>query len=306
MTNATVTSNRTSQDGTAITERQLPNVTSQVLGQIMKWQQSGTIELPPGYNAGNAINAARLVLENVKNASGKSIISNGQLDESVVTRNSVLTALHKYVSLGLNTDLDQAYFIVYGNLLQCQRSYHGEQALAKRIRPEIEFYSDTVRKGETLRLKKKWSNVAGYITVLEEHKFDPDRSAEIVGAYCGAVDTTTGEDLGLVYFSTLEIKKHWAVNAAYKENGNGFHQKWAQEMSVKVVIAKRAKMIYKSAPNSRLKAVIQRLDDDTIEAEVAEEAAQNANKEVLQIEAKQVDTATGEIVAADDGQGAGF
>jgi len=282
------------KNGSEITKRP-PGVVGEVFNSIMKLQQAGAIELPPGYSAGNALNSARLVLLGVQNANHAFILKDGDVDENVVSRTSVVMALQKYISLGLNVDFDQAYFIVYGKTLQCQRSYRGEESLAKRVRPEIEFYSDSVRQGEHCLLEKAWSREAGYITVVKEHRFDPDRPEEIVSAYCGAVNKITGEDLGVKSMSMSEIKKHWAVNSMYKENGAGVHQKWPEAMCLKVVISARARSIYKGAPDSRLKATIQRLDDDVIEMQVEADAAENANKEFLSLPAGQTNIETGEV-----------
>ena len=286
-------------------------ITDLVWADVEKRQKLGAITLPSDYNVGNALNSAWLKMQTAANKDGKLIFKDGAIDTSVVTENSVKNALHDYVIQGLNVAKNQCYFFPYGNQLVCQRSYFGDLAVAERVRPGITFFSDSIRKGEKLTVKKKWGK-AGLIDYIEDHTTSFPRDPEVIGAYAGAVDTATGDLIAITIFDIDRIKKSWNMSKLYniaQPNPTGTHSQFSDEMAIRTVVRHLCKGIINSSDDSELAQAIRRQEIDATEAEVVEDAAQNANKEALQLpspEPKVVNSDTGEIVQDEAPNEAGF
>jgi recombination protein RecT len=293
------------QNNTVQVQPKTSKVTDLVWVEVAKRQKLGAIALPANYDAGNALNLAWLKLQTAENKDHKPVYRDGALDTSVVTEVSVKNALLDYVIQGLNVAKNQCYFIVYGNQLLCQRSYFGDMAVAERVRPGITFFYDSIRSGEQLTLKKRWSKAGGFIDHIEEHTTGFPRNDEVIGAYAGVMDNATGELIGLTIFDIVRIKKSWNMSKLYNiadPSPAGTHVKFPEEMAIRTVVRHLCKGIINASNDAELLSAIQRQDNDAIEAEVAEDAAQNANREVLQIPAPSTESkvhviqSTGEIV----------
>ena len=206
-----------------------------------------------------------------------------------------MNALHDMVIQGLNPAKKQCYFIVYGNVLSCQRSYFGEMLLCKRILPGIEFYHDTIREGEEFSLSKLRTR-RGLVTVIDVHKPGFPRSEVIVGAYCGIV-SKDGIDAGADVMDMATIRKSWAQSKTYKgAESNTPHNKFPAEMALRTVIRHRTKMILNMASDAHLRNAILRQAIDATEGEIMEESAENANTQPLALDLPAgVDVATGEM-----------
>lgn len=261
-------------------------ITTRVLEQIDSLRSKGMINLPDNYDVGNALNSAWLEIQTVQNKDKRPVIKNGNVDTSVVTINSVVNALHDYAIQGLNCMKDQCYFIVYGDALTMQRSYYGDMHLASTVRPNTEFYGDTIRKGEKFIVAKKWSQFAGLVSVVTEHEIPFPRAEEIVGVYAGAIDTHSGDDLGIVLMSFDEVKKSWSMSPTYKYSTKEKptpHDKFPHEMALRTAFRKRATPIITTSGDATLLAAVMRQDLDQAEAEIAMDAEENANATVLEL-----------------------
>jgi recombination protein RecT len=291
-----------------------PRITTQILKQVESLMSRGAITLPADYNVGNALNSAWLKLQTIQNRDSKPIIVKGELDNSVVTSTSVANALHDYVIQGLNCSKNQAYFIVYGQSLSCQRSYFGDMAVSERVRPEITFYFDTIRKGEEFLVGKEWVKSAGLISTVNRHVTGFPRDPEIIGAYCGIVDTRTGDNLGMTLMDIDRIRKSWNMSKLFSPsqqspNGTGIHAKFTEEMALRTVVRHRCKSIINSSSDALLMESVHRQENDTIESDVSEDALENANRETLSLpepKAIDVDPGTDEIQEDNEAKGAGF
>lgn len=284
MNNPTPTQTKPAQGAEIVnlpTTAQVPNVVANVSKNIRSYVEKRSLVLPQNYSAENALKSAWLMLQDVVNLDSKPIIKNGQLT-GVVTEHSVANALLDMVIQGLNPSKKQCYFIVYGDKLTMQRSYFGEMALAKRIKPEIEFYSDVIREGDTFTTEKGWRNQVGYVTTVGKHEQAWPRKPGLTGAYIGTVDKETGEDMGILVMDIDRIKKSWGQSKTYKpDNSNCVHNKFPDEMALRTVTRRICKPIINSSDDALLLESVQRQEDDALEAEIEEEALEHANGEVL-------------------------
>lgn len=242
------------------------------LDQIKRHVAEGKLNVPQNYSDVNAIQSAWLILQDTKGSNNAPVLTS-------CTVPSIVNALRTMVIQGLDPTKKHCYFIGYGNSLQCQRSYFGDMMLAQRSKPGIEFYYSVVRDGDEFEVEiirgKKF--VASHKT-----KFANADNA-IIGAYCGVTDAD-GTDLGATVMTAKDIKQSWQQSKTYKEGGNGTHQKFEEEMTLRTVIRKCCKPIINSSNDELLMAAVAESERDYIDAELAEEVDQYGNGEVLTIE----------------------
>ena len=251
-----------------------------VAKKIQEFQGSGELQLPADYSAANAMKAAFLILQDTVDRNKKPVLE-------VCTQNSIANALLSMVVQGLNPDKKQLYFIAYGQQLTAQRSSFGAMALAKRVDPTIEtFAAEVIYEGDTL----KYEIVRGQkVIVRHEQEFGNIDKAKIVGAYCMVIGTG-GEIKSTVLMTFDEIKQAWKQSKMnpIDDKGNvkasGTHGKFTAEMCIRTATNKACKPIINSSSDATiLGRAIKEAEAITVEAELAEEVSDNANKIAIDI-----------------------
>ena len=257
-----------------------------------------TLHLPSDYSAENALKAAWLTIQNVQDMNKRPALE-------VCTQTSIVNAMMSMVIQGLNPDKKQCYFIVYGNALTLQRSYFGDEALVRRVKPGSSLYYDVIYSGEKILVEKHMSSV-GLVTVIKSHEIAfPRTTSEIVGAYCGVVDGETGENLGIELMSIDQIKKSWSKSKTYKEGGNSFHNDQPDQACLRTVIRRRCKPVINSSNDELLMSAIAESERDQADAEIAEEASIHANGEVIDLVPAIAPTSTSVILSPVEGAASG-
>ena len=119
--------------------------------------------------------------------------------------------------------------------------------------------------------------------ILDSHEQDFMNidNDKILGAY--AVVLMEDGTKHLEVMNIKQIKQAWLQGYGYKENGNGTHQKFTDQMAKKTVVNRALKQII----NTHGDVFVQEADNDTetvsrddaFAADVAYEIEQNANKE---------------------------
>jgi recombination protein RecT len=267
-------------------QEQKPNAVVIVGKQVRAFIEKRTLVLPSDYSVDNALKSAWLTLQTVQD-------SKGGLALNVCDEASICNALLDMVVQGLNPAKKQCYFIVYGKTLVCQRSYFGDQALAERVKPGIEIYSGVVYEGDGF----EYELIRGR-TVVTCHKtsLENQKPEKIIAAYCGIVDTATGEDLGAEVMTIDQIRQSWSMSKTYKPGGNSPHTKFPDQMALRTVIRRRTKNLINSSNDAMLLDSIRRQDENEALAEMEEEVMLKANTEPLSLpESAQPETPKPEI-----------
>lgn len=255
------------------------NYTAKVGTDVRNLLAQGNLVLPADYSVENALKFAWLALQEVQDKDKNPALR-------VCTPESVVNSLFTMVAQGLTVEKKQGYFMVYGKSLAFQRSYFGDMALAKRVRPGIEFYYGVVRKDEEFT----WTSVAGRTIVSHKASLDTLNNP-IVAAYCGVLGPN-GEDLGADIMTMERIKKSWSKSktAHFKEST---HNEFPEEMVLRTVIRHRAKAIINSSSDAELLKAVEQSERVAALAAVNVDAAENANGELLSLDAS---TQSGEVI----------
>jgi recombination protein RecT len=248
------------------------NIVDRVGARIQDMVKTQTIALPEGYNAGNALKEAYLVLQ-------ETVDRNKRPALEVCTNESIASALLAMVVSGLSVARNQGYFIVYGKKLTFMRSYMGSQALAKRLNPTLqEINSSVIREGDTFEYEVL--NGKPYVTT---HKSAFSNSAPIIGAYAVAVDAN-GETMRTEIMTIDEIHTAWKQSKQRPINDDGtvkpgsVHSKFEHEMCRRTVINRVCKALVNTSPISGVKEIIQQKEISIAQGQLEEEIEDNANK----------------------------
>lgn len=251
-----------------------------VAARVRQFQESGQLHLPANYSAENAMKSAWLTLQSTVDRNGKSALE-------VCTKDSIANSLLDMVVQGLNPAKKQGYFIVYGNKLTFQRSYFGTMAVAMQVDNSIQnIIAEVVYEGDTF--KYKINRGRKEITEHEQALENID-GGKIKAAYCLVINND-GEIVKTEIMTIDEIKKAWAQSQMkpIDEKGNikagTTHDKFTAEMCKKTVINRTCKPIINASSDAHLLRSFSRTDEVIAEENAAAEIAENANKEVIDIE----------------------
>lgn len=240
---------------------------------IRKFQITGELQFPENYSPENALKSAALVLQEIKDKNGNSVLS-------TCSRASIINALLSMVVQGLNPDKKQGYFIAYGNTLVFQRSYFGSMALAKRVCPDIvDIYADVVYEDDDFQYEKKHGK-----TIVTKHrqKLENVKKDKIIAAYATVVYKDGREESTIMTID--EIYQAWRQSKMnpFDDKGHlkatGTHGKFTAEMCKKTVINRACKPIINSSDDSTLVRFARQADEIAAKAQADEEIAENANK----------------------------
>lgn len=258
--------------GVATALAAIKNVTTRVAKMVGDFLDKGTLHLPADYSPDNALKEAWLVLQTVQDKDKKPALQ-------VCTEASVMNALLDMVIQGLSPVKKQCYFIVYGNQLVCQRSYFGDEVLAKRLTPGLELYSGVVYEKDEF----EYQILRGKKTITKHiQKLENVDLRAIRAAYVGC--EINGIDMGAEIMTFEQIQKSWAMSKVYKP-GSGTHGEFPDQMSVRTVSRRRLKPIINASNDSLLLESIRRQDADAIDAEFEDEVQANANQTAITVEA---------------------
>lgn len=260
------------KEASAAIQNREPNVVVKVGQQVRDFVEKGTLLLPADYSPQNALKAAWLRLQEVKDRDGKAALQ-------VCSESSIYNALLDMIVQGLNPAKQQCYFIVYGTALTCQRSYFGDMAIVQeRVMPGSRVYSNVVYKDDALELGFDHGR-----QVVRRHdaSIDNVNAKEIIAAYAGII-SKQGEDLGVVVMTWEQIQKSWSKSKTYKPGGATPHTEFPDQMALRTVIRRRVKPVINASTDAMLVDAVRRQDEANAEAEIDAEAEELANAEALE------------------------
>ena len=253
-----------------------------VASRVRQFMENGELHLPANYSPENSMKSAWLILQNTMDRDKKPALA-------VCTKDSIANSLLDMVVQGLNPAKKQGYFIVYGKQLVFQRSYFGTMAVTKQVDDTIQdIIAEVVYEGDTFkyRINRGRKEITEHEQALENID-----GKKIKAAYCMIIDFD-GNIRKTEIMTIAEIKQAWKqsqmrpVDEKGNVNPGSTHGKFAAEMCKKTVINKTCKSIINSSSDSHLfKHSFNRASEIVAEQEVAQEIAEHANTETIDVEA---------------------
>lgn len=239
-------------------------------GMVLKIKEKEQFGLtfPKNYNYTNEFMSAMLILQDTIDNNKKPVLQS-------CSRASVENALVEMVTSGLSMQKKQCYPVAYGGKLQCQKSVYGNTCIARRyglkdIAAEI-IYEGDVFEYEIIDGKKR--------IVTHKQDFENIDNDKIRGAY--AVATMNDGSILTEVMNIKQIKQAWKQGFGYRENGNGTHQKFTDQMAMKTVKNRLLKQInntYSSFYDGNYEVEDNEPTyDEQIQADVEYDVATNAN-----------------------------
>ena len=253
-----------------------------VAERVRQFQERKEIHFPANYSPDNAMKAAWLAIQEAEDKNHKPALE-------VCTKNSIANALLDMVVQGLNPAKKQCYFIVYGGKLVCQRSYFGTMAVAKMVDPEIQdIVAQVVYEGDEFEYEIDQRGQKHLVKHVQ--KLENIDNTKIVAAYCNILwDGREFMDI----MSIDQLKAAWKQSKMKPITDKGdikadsTHGKFTTDMAIKTVVNRTCKYYINSSNDSSL--VIEHFNAADEMAEVAqleEEIEDNANGEIIEIEAE--------------------
>ena len=242
--------------------------------KVQEFVSRGELHLPPNYSVENAMKSAWLILQNTVDKDKRPVLE-------VCSKDSIANALLDMAVQGLNPAKKQGYFIAYGKQLVFQRSYFGTMAVTKRVAGAKDIFAEIVYKGDEFEYTIHRGNKVITKHVQRIENVDPDN---IVAAYCTIVFDDDRQFTDVMTWD--EIQKAWSKSKMNPDKEGSTHKDFAQEMARKTVINRACKRYLNSSDDgSLLMYHVNRADELTSEAEVEAEIAENANQELIDIDA---------------------
>lgn len=211
-------------------------ITSAVAERLDTLKDEG-LALPAHYNAQNALKAAYLRLQTVKDRQGRPALT-------VCTEPSIANALLDMAIQGLSPAKNQCYFIVYGNELQMQRSYFGTIAALKRLDSIKDIDAQVIHQGDEFEIG---ADETGHIIVTKFKPSFANLDKPIKGAFA-FIKLTNGRTAYTV-MTKAQIDVSWSQS---RNRQNKVQDKFSDEMAKRTVINRAAKMFINTSDDSDL------------------------------------------------------
>lgn len=250
---------------------------TKVANKVKAMVENNQINIPENYSIVNAVQAAYFKLTEVDFKKKTSLMDSA-------TPESVAFSLQDMAIQALSVAKNQGYFIVYGDKMQFVRSYHGTQAVLKRLNGVKDVWANVIWKGEEFNVQY---NERGQLA-FDSHKVDwkaaTGKKEDIEGAYC-IIEREDGVQF-LTVMTMAEIKTSWSQSSM-----SAVQDKYPQEMAKRTVINRASKAFINTSDDSDLfigavnRTTENEFEDERPRKEVntQEEIDKNANKDTLDI-----------------------
>ena len=268
------------------------NITDSVLSRVQELESSNQIHFPQNYSYQNALKSAYLILQETYDRDKKPVLQS-------CSKESVANALLDMVIQGLSPAKKQCYFIAYGGKLQLQRSYFGTTAIVKRLAGVKDVFSNVIYEKDDFAYEIDLDTGTKRI-VKHEQSFENIDPTAIKGAYAVIVKQD-----GTKYVEVMNMKQIRAAwNQGQTKGSSGAHTNFSDQMAMKSVINRAAKMFINTSDDSDLLIeAFQQSDEDErplLGTDAREQITYNANTETMSFEPEVEDLEPVAQLAMDD------
>ena len=238
-----------------------------LVAQLQEKEKFG-LSFPKDYNYANELMGAYLVLKETVDKDKKPVLES-------CSQISIANSLMKMVRSGLSMQNGQCYPIAYGGKLNIQPSVYGNTCNARRFGlksiPAMVIYE-----GDEFVYHIEDGEI-----VIDKHTQDFMNidTAKIKGAY--AIAKMADGEKHVEIMNMAMIKNAWKQGYGYKENGNGTHQIFTDQMCLKTVKNRCLKYIIRTHGSEELNDIYDEYDKqedvDVVAEDVAYDIEKNAN-----------------------------
>ncbi|MEK4025828.1 RecT family recombinase [Sporosarcina sp. FSL W7-1283] len=248
---------------------------TKVATKVQTMVENNQINIPNNYSIVNAVQAAYFKLTEVDFKKKTSLMD-------TATPDSVAFSLQDMAIQALSVAKNQGYFIVYGDKMQFVRSYHGTQAVLKRLNGVKDVWANVIWKGETFDVEYNDRGQLAFKSHTVDWQAATGKKEDIQGAYC-IIEREDGVQF-LTVMTMAEIQTSWSQSSM-----TAVQDKYPQEMAKRTVINRASKAFINTSDDSDLfigavnRTTENEFEDDRPIKEInpQHEIDQNANKEVL-------------------------
>ncbi|WP_342512832.1 RecT family recombinase [Sporosarcina sp. FSL K6-1522] len=250
-------------------------IVTQVAKKVQTMVENNQINIPNNYSIVNAVQAAYFKLTEVDFKKKIALID-------TATPDSVAFSLQDMAIQALSVAKNQGYFIVYGDKMQFVRSYHGTQAVIKRMNGIKDVWANVIWNGEKFDVEYNERGQLAFKGHSVDWKAATGKKEDIEGAYC-IIEREDGVQF-LTVMTMAEIKTSWSQSSM-----TAVQDKYPQEMAKRTVINRASKAFINTSDDSDLFiGAVNRTTENEYENERKEispeyEIQQNANTEDLDI-----------------------
>lgn len=243
-------------------------IVDSVLARITEFQQLGELKVPQGYNPGNALKSAYLILLDTKTKDGKPVLE-------VCTRESIANALLNMVVQGLSPMKKQCDFIAYGNKLTLQREYHGTVALAKRYGHVVDVTGNVIYEKDEFQYEV--DPTTGKKKVIKHGQtIDNIDLNKIKGAYATLIMEDGSTETEVMTFKQIQA----AWNQGPNKGASPAHKNFPDQMCIKTVISRACKLKISTSDDTGLGEDEESVIDPAIRSS-AQTIKEHANQEEI-------------------------
>ena len=255
------------------------DIANNVLVRVNQLQDAGGLDVPKDYSAENALKGAWLYLQSAVNKDKKPVLKECSND-------SIANALFEMVIEGLSVVKKQCYFIAYGTKLECQKSYFGNLALAKRVCGVKEVNGAVIYEGDKKQFKYEIEPTTGRKRLISHiQNIDNIDNNKIIGAYAIVIYANEVSDMEVM--TMKDIRTAW--NQGASKGNSPAHKNFPDQMAIKTVMNRAVKIALASSDDKHLgleeKVQSEKSEDiqevETIEIESGEELKKSSRGNVL-------------------------
>ena len=226
------------------------------------------LTFPKDYNYANELMGAYLTLQSTVDKDKKCVLQS-------CSQQSIAKTLMDMVTMGLSMQKKQCYPVAYGGELQCQVSVYGNTTIARRYGLK-NISAMVIYEGDVFNYEIKDAEIT-----ITEHKQDflNINGKKIIGAYAIATLEDGTKHTELMSFDM--IKQAWKQGFGYRENGEGTHQKFSDQMAMKTVKNRCLKYIIRTFGTQAISDILDEQDDregdDRVAMDVQHDIETSAN-----------------------------
>ena len=212
------------------------SVVATLSSQTQQWVMASVndpnkgVSLPKGYNLGNEIETAMFYIAQNTDALQK------------CPQDSIVSALRDMALQGLSISKKQIYPIVYGNLLQMQRSYFGDITVLKQFFPYFEVTANVLYQGD--KYAYRYDEIGNYYYITDVESSLENRDKPIIAAFGTIYDIRTKERVYGCVMTWNEIQKNWS-----KAKTHNVQNDFPQEMAKRTLIRRMCKLFINTSSN---------------------------------------------------------